>query len=340
MSLAFDTSMPATVNVSIYDSTGTNLVWITTGTNDVPGTFYTYWNLLDNSGNPVPLPDTDQVVTYNVTATATPTGPSSPSSTRSFPVHVGTDPHAGRTATFYNRFNALQDALGRNAQMDYLVAGVAGAVQLAHTLHPCDYDGWDRAMNQNAMPWIFGQDTDFPYIYNVITNQATGHLVYLCHASTYTFGAGTWNTASYQFSFVNVANTLGNDLNDYGATHPIPGKYHHRVWVAEIDGCNSATGPGNYAFGSPDGLDQQQMTKSAYVGWTAYLINFPYWLPSSSPDKQIRYWHSFWTDMGQDSGIVIRTAGNQCFDAFGADAVWKTWWKVQGSQQVTWWKKD
>jgi hypothetical protein len=345
MSLAFDTSMPAIVNIAVFDSTGTNLVWNTSGTNDAPGTFYAYWNLLDNWGNPVPLPGTDQVVTYNVMVTATPTGPASPSPdptslTRSFPVNISTDPHAGHTATFYNLWNSFEDALGRNTQMNYLAAGVAGAVQLAYTLHPNDYDGYDRGMNQNAKPWIFTQDTDFPYFFNVITNQLTGHIVYDCHASEYTFGASLGNTASYQFSFVVVANTLGNDQNDYGATHPLPGAYHHRVWVAEINGCNSASGKANYAFGSPDGLDQQQMTKSAFVGWSAYLLTFPWWFPNTSPDNQIRHWHDYWTDMGQDSNITIRAAGNRCFDDYYADDTWKTWWKVQGSQGVTWWKKD
>jgi hypothetical protein len=68
---AFDTTEPAVVSVSVFNTNGV-LVWNTSVTNETAGTCYPYWNLLDNSGNPVPLPQHDEAITYNVEVTATP----------------------------------------------------------------------------------------------------------------------------------------------------------------------------------------------------------------------------------------------------------------------------
>jgi hypothetical protein len=103
MTFAFDTSMPALLNLYVYDSTGTNLLWYTSGTNTAPGTFTTYWNLQDNNGNPVSFSGQDQV---NITVTATPLQEGDirrmdalPPLSRRFLVNVSSDTYAGDIAT-------------------------------------------------------------------------------------------------------------------------------------------------------------------------------------------------------------------------------------------------
>ncbi len=162
---AFDTAAPAIVNVSIFDA-GSNLVWNTSVTNESAGTCYPYWNLLDNSGNPVPLPQVDEAVSYSVEVTATPFNnspirpmtPGGGGASMSFPLSISTDPHAGHTAVFRNEYGLFP--LGINDNLDAVLNQTIGAVNFAYNVHPNDMDGWDRSMNAFASPFIFVNNSD------------------------------------------------------------------------------------------------------------------------------------------------------------------------------------
>jgi hypothetical protein len=352
VAFAFDTADAAVVGVSVYDATGTNLVWNTTGTNTGPGTFTTYWDLKDNYGNPIPMPGVDQSTMYNVSVTTTPleAGPlaipmakgAGSGSSRFFSFSINNDdPYAGHAAVFRNLWSLWVDIpLGVNSVEAGVAQGPIAAITTSYVMHSVDPDGYDRSMNSTASPFVFKADEDMPYFYNVITNQATGHIIYICDASPYEFGSSVGYTCmSGSFGFVDVARTLGNPIN---SVRPLAFEWGHRVRYAEIDGCKSAVlSAAGCSFGSPASLDHYQMTKSAYVGWRTMRWSSVYWWPfNSASDYQIKYLHDYWTDMGQDTGIPLRTAGNECFDDVGANVYWKNSWTVQGSPGLTWWKKD
>jgi hypothetical protein len=347
---AFDTSVPAVVSVSVFDATGTNLVWNTSVTNSTAGTCYPYWSLLDNAGNPVPLPNQDEVITYRVVVSATTATSSSDSGTsffqagdsfntpdREFPVHISRDPHAGHTATFYNHFTFwVGSVVGINESLDDICFYIWSAVCNSYTLHPWDSDGYDRSMNLNAAPKVFSQLSDFPnFFYDVLTNQSTGQFVYMCHSDGYSFGSGTFNDCTYNFYDVSVAPALGNSLNNNDDN------YAHRVRMAELDGCYSGLHSLNYAFGSPDALNQKPgMTKSAFLGWATYGVTTGTWLPNTPFMDQIQYFHFYWTDMGQEGGPGIREAVNRTFDALGCGDSYKQARVVKGDPGLTWYKTD
>lgn len=337
---AFDTATSAVVNVKVFDATGTNLVWNTSVTNHAAGTCYPYWNLLDNAGNPVSLPSSGETVTYNVVVNAAPFVPSpgpSPgpdaSSERDFSVHISTDPHAGRTAVFRNQYVASAP-YGINDNQDDLLSGTIGAVWGAYPIHPFDMDGWERNMDSQATPRVFVVSSDFPYFYTVLTNQMTGQFLYICDAGGSSFGTGKDNTAAYVFSASTVAEQLGNSLQ-------LDGPYGHRVRMAAIEGCTSATGNLNLAFGSPDGLDRNPaMSKSSFVGWATDIFYSGTWSANTPYEQQMKYWHLYWTYGGFFGGPGIQRANEQCLNDYNASLDIKIARRVKGSKAMTWIKTD
>ena len=337
---AFDTAAPAIVNVSVFDA-GSNLVWNTSVTNTSAGTCYPYWNLLDNSGNPVPLPQGDGVVTYTVAVTASPhnNSPFAPmasgsgGASASFSMNISTDPHAGHTAVLRNQYGIIPP--GANDNLDAALNQTIGMVDFAYPIHPSDADGWDRGMNRFARPFVFGQNGDLPYFFNILTNQGTGQFMYVCDASGDSFGAGTFTLISDTFLDTQVANVLGNSLQMDNQ------QYRHRVRLADIEGCNSAKGDLNLAFGSPDGLDHYPaMGKSSFVGWTKFMQLNSSYLPDTIYVLQIKYWQSYWIDGGFDDNIGISHANYQCLQDAGASVDDQLARKIRGSKSMTWIKKD
>ena len=208
-------------------------------------------------------------------------------------------------------------------------------VLVAHTVHPNDMDGWDRSMNNNASPFIFTQNSDLPFFFNVITNQGTGQFLYLCDAGGSAFGAGTFTLISDTILDIQVANYLGNSLQQDDQ------RYRHRVRMAAVEGCNSAAGIMNLAFGSPDGLDRNPaMSKSLFVGWTKTISFNGDYLPDTVYALQIKYWHNYWADGGFDDNIGIAHANYQCLQDIGANVNDQLARRINGSKSMTWIKKD
>jgi hypothetical protein len=318
---AFDTAAPAVVSVSVYDATT---------------------NLLDNSGNPVPLPESDQSITYQVEVSAKPYSTSSVlpkygggGSTANFSLNISTDPHAGRTAVFRNQYIPIIDTVEHvDDNLDAALDQTIGAVLVAWNIHPNDMDGWDRGMNPLASPYVFVSDDNLPFFYNVLTNQGTGQFMYICDATGTDFGAGRWTTITDTFDGSTIAQCLGNSIK------PSYRVYGHRVRLADIEGCNSASGDLNFAFGSPDGLDNLPMSKSSFVGWTSKVWYNGVYRPDTTYVEVIKYWQSYWVDMGFDDNIGVSHANYQCLQAVGASVDDQLARKIRGSKGMTWIKKD
>jgi hypothetical protein len=190
-------------------------------------------------------------------------------------------------------------------------------------------------MNRYARPFIFVQNSDLPFFFNVLTNQGTGQFMYVCDSDGEWFGAGSRTLISDSFLDSQVANILGNSLqmNDQ--------KYRHRVRLADVEGCNSAKGDLNLAFGSPDGLDHNSvMSKSSFVGWTKTIYYNGTYLPDNVYTLQVKYWQSYWIDGGFDDNIGISHANYQCLQDAGAGVDDQLARKIRGSKSMTWIKKD
>ena len=358
---AFDTLAPAVVNVDIYDSTGTNLVWNTSVTNNAVGTCYPSWNLKDNGGNPVPLPGSNYSVTYQVVVSATPLTPNaslpsaksnaagSDNSMRTFPITLQSDPYAGHTAVFRGNHPFLLDFL--NTQEETELDGTMGAVFTAYPIYPSDPSGYDRGMNKNCSPYVIVYNQDAPFFYNVLTNQGTGQFQFVCDANTDVFGCsgelpGKY-TATYIFHGKDVADALGTTLNN----DPTVGDtYGHRVRLANIEGCFSAAGKLNRDFGEPD-INRPGMSQASFVGWIIYGMGNPFGPSVASPTGMVaEYWWSYWTNEGFDGGPGVLDANAQCLSEIPviipnpwrstANFQWGRIFGIKGSKNMPWQKKD
>ena len=363
MNFAFDTLAPAVLTLSMYDSTGTNLLWNTSGTNLTAGTWSTNWNMLDTNGNPVPMPGPDQATNFLAVVTsyslpdATPdipllgNGSTHPvpmgegGTTVDIPIWVSGDPYAGQTAVLFNQYYTGYLFGSLNTLMNQIANDVMGDVLNAYTIHPQDWDGGDRSMLVTAEPYEFSSGDNGnsgSFLWNCFTNLPerweTGDYEYVCHASSTDFGGGTGQYFKYLFNYSDIGKALGN--------FPNAGQYHHRVWCAEINGCNSATGDMNVYFGSPADLMSRQMTLSSFVGWNSYLLLTPseWWLPTDFPTFAIDDgWRSIWIEQGMSTDITLAEACsmtiNNCFSTSTAQLYWSDAWQQQGGAlDQTWWK--
>jgi hypothetical protein len=358
---AFDTYAPAIVQVNIYDSTGTNLVWNTSVTNNAAGTCHPSWNLTYNNGQPVPLPNSNggNPVTYQVVVNATPLagkaslskGESSAaeagggSASSMFLITIQPDPYAGHTATFRNNHFILFDFL--NTQENTVVSGTMGAVLGAYPIYPSDPSGYDRGLNPNCLPYVIAYDAQAPFFYNVLTNQGTGQFQYLCHANEDAFGCAKDDTASYVFHGADVVSALGTTLSEDPA---VGDKYGHRVRLANLGACHSGAGKLNRDFGEPDG-NQPGMSQASFVGWIIYYIENPLGPSAASPQEMAEeYWWSYWTNGGFDGGPGVFYANMTVVNSIPvlipnpwrstANFQWGRIYGIHGSKLMPWQKKD
>jgi len=338
----FQSTEPVICSLVIADTNNLPLrtLW---ATNDAAGTFEIDWDLTKDNGSPVDVPGT-----YLITATANPKPGSNCQVQPNFPPPPWILPskltiHSGLHAGYTSAFRAELKDMGDDTRQETLINYVCGGVTAACTVHPYDGDGYPRFMDPDATPKIFRSDGDLQSFFAITTNmnRYTGHIVWVGHASSSSFGAGlngdTVITAV--IGEYDIRNAYGNGYN------PATGEYwfgvggkRGRVRYTEIDGCSSAGRGGDMcvAFGTPINFNgNPNLEKSTYCGWRDLIYLQGNWPFFGTPEsRHVQMLQAYWSGLGIDTPTISAASLEAFYDA--GDDSYVPLFVIQGSGGLKW----